>query len=111
MRLARSSFSVSAGAAVSYTAATLPGASWLVAGSGGGSATSDTPGTVSFSIDPAAAAALATGAYYGTIRVNASGAVNSPQDFQVILNVTPATKSVAPDPQPSPMPVPGISRP
>ncbi len=93
--------SVSSSTNVNYSASVLPGASWLRLGNGAGSATGSSPGTVTFSIDPAAAAALATGAFYGTIRVTASGVVNSPQDYQVILNVAPATKSVAIDPEPA----------
>jgi hypothetical protein len=90
---------------VSFTASVLPGASWL-SGSGSGVASPASPGTVGFSIDPAAVAALPAGVYYGTIRVSASGpttpgAIDSPQDFQVILSVGPAGSDVFPDPEPA----------
>ncbi len=91
--------SVSSTAGVSYSASVQPGAGWLTGG-GSGTATSASPGTVSFSIDPTAAGALAAGAYYGVIRVTGSGILNSPQDFQVVLNISPASTPVVPDPQP-----------
>jgi uncharacterized protein (TIGR03437 family) len=91
--------SVSSGS-FSYAAAVQPGATWL-SGGGSGTATPSSPGTVSFSIDPTAAAALTAGAYYGTIRVTGSGIVNSPQDFQLVLNIGPANTTLAPNPQPA----------
>ncbi|MES1257401.1 MAG: putative Ig domain-containing protein, partial [Acidobacteriota bacterium] len=95
------SVSVSSGATVPYTARAVGGASWLAVNGGSGTATEANSGTVGYTIDPAAAGALAAGAYYGTIRVSGSGVVNSPQDFQVVLNVTSATTPVVPDPQPA----------
>jgi hypothetical protein len=85
---------------VNYSATVLPGANWLVA-TGSGTAMASNPGTVSFSVNPTAAAALPVGAQYATIQVVGAGVVNSPLDFQVILNVTPATTSVVPDPEPA----------
>ena len=90
--------SVSSGS-VGFNASVVAGG-WLTGG-GSGTATPSQPGTVSFAIDPAAAAALSVGAYYGTIRVSSSGVVDSPQDFQVVLVVTPATTPVVPDPEPA----------
>jgi uncharacterized protein (TIGR03437 family) len=92
--------SVSKTVPVNFTASVLPGAPWLHSGNGG-IAIGSSPGSVSYSLDPAAAAALPVGAYYGTIRVSASGIVNTPQDFQVVLNVSPASTPVVPDPQPA----------
>ena len=86
---------------VGYTATVQPGAPWLSVTSSTGSASSTTPGTVSFAIDPDAAAALAPNAYYGAIRVNSGQVANAPQEFNVILSVTPATDPVKPDPQPA----------
>jgi uncharacterized protein (TIGR03437 family) len=83
-----------------WNATVLPGASWLVVGSATGSASSTQPGTVSFSIDPAAAGALAVGAYYGQIRVTSDQLANSPQDYEVVLNVTTAAAAFAPDVEP-----------
>jgi uncharacterized protein (TIGR03437 family) len=91
--------SVSTGG-VNFSASVLPGASWLVGGTTG-SASPSSPGSVGFSIDPTAAAALSAGAYYGAIRVSGSGIVNSPQDFQVVLNISPPSTKVLPDPQPA----------
>ena len=92
---------VSSASPVSYSAVVLPGAPWLSVTAGTGSASGIGPGTVTFAIDPVAATGLATGAYYGTIRVTAAGVINSPQDFQVILNVAPAGSAVTPDPEPA----------
>ena len=91
--------SISSGSA-SFSAAALPGAPWL-SGGGSGNTSPASPGIVSFSLDQTAVGALAAGAYYGTIEVSGSGFSNSPQDFQVILNVGPATARVVPDPQPA----------
>lgn len=90
--------SVSSGS-ISYSASVVAG-SWL-SGGGTGVASPSSPGTVAFSIDPAAVAALPAGVYYGTIRVISSGVVNSPQDFQVVLNIGPPSSEVAPDPEPA----------
>ena len=92
--------SVNSGTPVGYSVAVQPGANWLVA-SGTGNASNAGPGTVNYSVNPTEAAALTAGAYYGSVRVTASGIVNSPQDFQVILNVSPAGKPILPDPQPA----------
>jgi len=90
---------VSSGSAT-FIATVLPGTPWL-SGSGSGSASPGNPGSVSFSIDQTAVGALAAGSYYGTIEVSGTGISNSPQDFQVILSVSPATARVVPDPQPA----------
>jgi large repetitive protein len=85
---------------VSWTATVLPGAPWLNLATPNGSSTAAAPGVVSFSINQTQAAALAPNVYYGTIRVAPVGAASSPQDFQVVLDVTAAT--VTPTPVPSP---------
>ena len=89
--------------AVAFTAAVLPGAPWLSLATTSGSSTTNTPGAVSFSINQAAAAALTPQVYYGTIRVTSAGAVNSPKDFQVVLNVVAANAPPTPDPAPAGM--------
>lgn len=86
---------------ISFSASVLPGAPWLSLGGSSGSASSATPGSVAFTISPDAAATLAPGAYYGTIRVSSAQVANSPLDFNAILSVTPATDPVRPDPQPA----------
>jgi hypothetical protein len=90
---------------VNFSAAIIPVAglpvpSWLVLGTPAGSASSTQPGTVSFSIDPAAAALLAPGAYYGEIQIGSPDVSNSPKYFEVVLNVAAANSPVAPDPEP-----------
>jgi len=95
------SFLVSiASGSVNYRASVLQGANWLVA-TGSGTATPSSPGVVNFAISNSAVAALPVGPQYATIRVTGAGVVDSPQDFQVILNVTPKTTSVIPNPQPA----------
>jgi hypothetical protein len=91
---------VVSGAPVAWTAAVLPGAPWLNLATTSGTSSSSGPGAVSFSIDPVAGAALAPGAYYGRIEVTAPGILNSPQDFEVVLSVSPVTTAVIPDPEP-----------
>jgi hypothetical protein len=97
--------SVNSSAPVNFSAAIvpvpgLPLPSWLVLGTTGGSASATQPGTVSFSIDPVAAAALAPGAYYGEIEISSPDLSNSPEDFEVVLNVSAAGAPQAPDPEP-----------
>ncbi len=85
---------------VNFSAAVLPGASWLVLGTSAGMSTSTQPGSVSYSINPAVSNALAVGAYYGEIEVTSPDISNSPQDFEVVLNVMPAPARQVPDPEP-----------
>jgi uncharacterized protein (TIGR03437 family) len=97
--------SLDSSAAVSWSAAivSFPGVpvpNWLVLETAGGSSSSTQPGTVSFSIDPVAAGALAPGAYYGLIEITSPAASNSPEDFEVILNITGTNAPVPPDPEP-----------
>ena len=87
--------------AIAWTASVLPGATWLLAGVTSGTSTSTQSSAATFSIDPAAVRTFAPGAYYGRIEITAPGASNSPQDFVVVLNVSPATTPVRPDPQPA----------
>ncbi len=93
---------ISSGAsAVSWNAAVLSGGPWLqLSGVGSGTSTLTQPGSVGYLIDPASASGLGPGTYYGTIRVTSSGVVNSPQDFQVVLNVVQPNE--LPKPYPSP---------
>ncbi len=96
------SFNVNAsgGASVPFTAAVV-GAPWLGLDNTSGTAANGAPADVGFSVDSSAASGFPAGTYYGTIRISASGVVNSPQDYQVILNVTPANTPVVPDPEPA----------
>ena len=74
--------------------------SWLVLNTQSGTSTNAQPASVAFSIDPVASAALAPGAYYGLIQVVSTDIANSPQDYEVVLNVVPATTPIVPDPEP-----------
>ena len=62
--------------------------------------TSSSPGAVSFAVDPAVAATLASQPYYAAIQVTSGSVVDSPQTFVVVLNVAPAASPVQPDPTP-----------
>jgi len=86
-----------------WTATVISGANWLTLTKSSGSASASQPGTCAFAIDPVVAAGLAPQAYYGTIRVTIPGLVNSPQDFQVVLNVAPANTPQRPNPSPAGM--------
>jgi uncharacterized protein (TIGR03437 family) len=92
--------SVTGGASISWTAAVLPGASWLTLNTPSGNSTPANPGTVSFTIN-SAAASLAAGAYYGAIQVSSPNVVDSPLTFIVVLNVVSTVSAVAPNPQPA----------
>jgi uncharacterized protein (TIGR03437 family) len=97
--------SVNSSSPVSFTAAivpvgSLPIPSWLVLGTISGSASSTQPGTVSYSINPVAAAALAPGGYYGEIQITSPQLSNSPENFEVVLNVAAANTPVVPDAEP-----------
>jgi len=93
--------SVTNAAPINWTATVLPGAPWLTLSTVSGSASSASPGTVGFAIDPVASAALAPGVYYGLIQVSSAAIVNSPLDFEVVLSVSPATTPLVPDPEPA----------
>ena len=94
--------SVAGNATVNWSAAvTSAGSNWLILNSTGGTASGSAPGTVNFSIDPTVTAGLAAQAYYATIEVTAPNTINSPQDFQVILNVVPAANPSYPNPVPA----------
>jgi uncharacterized protein (TIGR03437 family) len=98
------SFQLSAGGgAVGWTAAVGSGASWLSlnGGSASGSVSPSNPQTIGYTINRAGAAALGpAGTFYGTIQVVAAGAADSPQTFEVVLNVAPAGSPPIPDPEP-----------
>ena len=87
-------------AQVTWTASVISGANWLNLGTPGGTSSSAAPGTVSYSIDAKGAAALSPGAYYGEIEITSTDVSNSPLDYEVVVNVTPANTPVTPNPQP-----------
>jgi uncharacterized protein (TIGR03437 family) len=92
--------SVSGSSTVNWTASLLPGASWLTLNTPSGSSTSANPGTVTFSVN-SAAATLAAQAYYGTIQLTSGDVTDSTQSFLVVLNVAAAANAVQPDPVPA----------
>lgn len=71
-------------------ASTTSGGNWLSLSQNSGSSSSSTFGTITISANPAG---LAPGVYYGLVVVTATGAVNSPQQFEVVLNVMAAQNS------------------
>jgi uncharacterized protein (TIGR03437 family) len=93
--------SVSGTAPVAWTAAVLPGAPWLNLSTASGTSTGTAPGAVNYSINQSAAGALTSQAYYATIRVTSTSVVNSPQDFQVVLDVTATSVKEQPNPTPA----------
>jgi uncharacterized protein (TIGR03437 family) len=88
------------GSALSWSASVQPGAPWLSLSNTSGSSTATSPGSVGYSIN-SSAATLAPGAYYGIITVVSSSAVNSPQNFEVVLSVAAPSTPVVPDVQPA----------
>lgn len=91
----------SSSASVSWSASVLPGATWLSVNTANGSSTPSSPGSVSYSLSQSTISTLAAGVYYGTIRVTSSGVINSPEDFQVVLNVEAANAPQVPNPTPA----------
>ena len=85
---------------VNWSAKVLPGATWLIPGVTSGSSSAGQSSSATYSIDPSVASKLPAGAYYGDIEVTASGVANSPQEYVVVLNVSPATTPSRPDPEP-----------
>ncbi len=83
---------------LSYTVKQIGGAPWLTLQTPTGTTSLQQPGVLAFTTD---AAALSPGAYYARFEVTSPGAVNSPQEFVVILNVMPAGASL---PTPNPFP-------
>ncbi len=87
-----------AGDVISWNAAVTAGATWLSVTTPAGVSTPQGAGTVRYAVN---SGSLAVGTYYGTIRVDAAGATNAPQDFQVVLTVNAPSDPVRPDPQPA----------
>jgi uncharacterized protein (TIGR03437 family) len=85
--------------AFSWTAqaTTISGGYWLSISPASGSSSSTNFGSVTVSANPGD---LAPGVYYGLVVVSATGTVNSPQQFEVVLNVLapnqPVGATVAP---------------
>jgi trimeric autotransporter adhesin len=75
----------------SAQSSTTSGGSWLSISPNTGSASPGAYGSIAVSANPAG---LSPGVYYGLIVVSAPGAVNSPQQFEVVLNVMSAQQPV-----------------
>jgi hypothetical protein len=93
--------SVQGGSTIKWQASVLPGADWLHLSNSPGTASSFLPGTIQFTVYPTSIVNSTAQAYYGIIRVISSDVVNSPVDFEVVLNLQPAATPVKPDPSPA----------
>jgi uncharacterized protein (TIGR03437 family) len=83
---------------------TVSGGNWLsVSTTSGtieqlGSSKGNTSGPITISVNPGS---LAPGDYYGSIRVDAPLALNSPQSLSIVLTISPSTVNLGPVAQPS----------
>ena len=93
--------SVSGTQAVAFTASVTPSAPWLTVTQSAGTASSTAPASINLVFDQTQVAALAVGTYYATVVVESTGAANSPQSFEVVVNVTSATTPAVPYPEPA----------
>src|SRR5262249_373839 len=81
-------FSVNSPQSVNWTASVAPGAPWLSTSTTSGQSTSQSAGSINYSIDTSVAAQLAQGTYYGDILVRSNSTANLQVIYQVILFVT-----------------------
>jgi uncharacterized protein (TIGR03437 family) len=88
-------------ATLNWTASVVSGNSWLILNTPSGVASSATPGTVSYSIDPSAVALLPAQPQYAIIQVNAPGATDATQYFELVLNISQDSVPLTPDPSPA----------
>ena len=86
---------------IRWNASVLPGASWLTLNTSEGTANAGVPGVVSYAVDPSGLTGTTAQTYYGAIRVTSADVVNSPVDYQVVLNVMAAAIPVKPEPSPA----------
>jgi hypothetical protein len=68
----------------------ISGANWLAVSPASGSASAQSPGAVTVSVNPSG---LQPGTYYGKVAFSASGAADSPQVASVVLNVVSPANS------------------
>ncbi len=96
------SFSVSAtGGSFSWTATASSTPSWLSVKTPTGTAAPVQAGTVQFGFNASVVSGLASGTYYGAIKMTSSGITNSPQEFRVILTVSQPADPVRPQLSPA----------
>jgi trimeric autotransporter adhesin len=79
-------------------ASTVSGGFWLSVSPDSGSSSSTSFGTVTVTANPAG---LAPGVYYGLVVVSSAGTINSPQQFEVVLNVLASESSAGATAAPS----------
>jgi uncharacterized protein (TIGR03437 family) len=92
------SVSVTGAGSVAWSASLLGAPSWLNLGSSTGTSSSALAGAVGYSLNSQAIGNLPAGTYYATIQVTSADVADSPQGYQVVLNVTPASTAVKPEP-------------
>lgn len=83
---------------LNWTAQLAASSNFLTLSATSGVSTSATPGSVSYQVN---SSGLAVGSYYARIEITSPDAVNSPQEFVVVLNVVPAAIPATPSPSPA----------
>ncbi len=91
---------VSGAATLNWSASVISDSSWLILNTSSGTASGSAPGTVSYSIDPSVAG-LPAQPQYALVKVIAPGATDSPQYFELILNISQDSVPLTPDPSPA----------
>ncbi len=84
--------------ALNWTATQMSGSGWLTLTTTSGTSAPNSPGSISYSVDPTN---LALGDYYAEIQVTAPGATNSPVIFVVVATVAPDSSPAFPRPSPA----------
>ncbi len=91
---------VSGNATLNWTASVVSGNGWLILNTPSGAASGSAPGMVSYSINPSVAA-LPAQPQYGLIQVTAPNSIDSPQYFELVLNISAQSAALTPDPAPA----------
>jgi uncharacterized protein (TIGR03437 family) len=86
-------------ATVNWKAEIVTGANWLVLNPASGTATTSTPGILSFGLTQDATN-LAPGGYYALVRISDSQSKNSPQYVVAVFDLANSSTSPLPDPSP-----------
>jgi uncharacterized protein (TIGR03437 family) len=84
---------------LNFTVTQVGGEGYLTLLTTSGTASASSPGQISFSLPNAAQ--LRPGAYYARLEIRSPDAVNSPQEFVVVLNVRDAAQQPVPEPMPA----------
>ena len=88
--------SVTGTGTANWSASVVPAQNWLTVNTPTGSSTAASAGTVSYSLNSNVIASLASASYYATIQVSSPDVVDTTQQFQIVLNITPAAVQVTP---------------